>query len=252
MTKYLLLLNLLLISCAHEQTVAFSPAVKTDAQYRAQIHTELGTNYFSRGQYSVALEELTEAIKSDSNYAPAYNVLGLVYMELKEDALAEKNFEHAINISPLDSDALNNYGWFICQRKPEIDPIKYFLTALKNPLYTSSDKTLVNAGICSAKRGDTKNAEEYFHRALLIQPNQSQALYYLAELAYKRANYTQAKSFLSKNMQIVSPSAEVLWLGTRIERKLGDRNTEASYSVQLRKRYPDSKEAKALLSGQYE
>jgi type IV pilus assembly protein PilF len=48
------------------------------------------------------------------------------------------------------------------------------------------------------------------------------------------------------------PSAEVLWLGVRVERKLGDRNSEESYALQLRNNFPNSSEARALLAGQYE
>jgi type IV pilus assembly protein PilF len=44
----------------------------------------------------------------------------------------------------------------------------------------------------------------------------------------------------------------VLWLWLRVERKLGDRNAEASYAAQLRRSFPDSKEASALLAGRYE
>ncbi|MBS1146228.1 MAG: putative pilus assembly protein PilF, repeat [Proteobacteria bacterium] len=41
-------------------------------------------------------------------------------------------------------------------------------------------------------------------------------------------------------------------LGVRLERKLGDRAQEAAYGLQLRKRFPDSKEAQLLLAGKYE
>ena len=47
-------------------------------------------------------------------------------------------------------------------------------------------------------------------------------------------------------------NAETLWLGMRVERKLGDKETEASYGLQLRKNFPESKEARALLNRQYE
>jgi type IV pilus assembly protein PilF len=39
-------------------------------------------------------------------------------------------------------------------------------------------------------------------------------------------------------------------LGVRVERRLGDRNSEASYAMQLRKNFPDSKEARALATGE--
>jgi type IV pilus assembly protein PilF len=41
-------------------------------------------------------------------------------------------------------------------------------------------------------------------------------------------------------------------LGLRLERKLGDRAQEAAYGLQLRKRFPESNEARLLQSGQYE
>jgi type IV pilus assembly protein PilF len=38
----------------------------------------------------------------------------------------------------------------------------------------------------------------------------------------------------------------------RVERRLGDRNSEASYALQLRNKFPNSSEARALIAGQYE
>jgi len=43
-----------------------------------------------------------------------------------------------------------------------------------------------------------------------------------------------------------SPPAEALYLGMCIERKLGDRQAEASYASQLRNRYPGAAETKAI------
>ena len=42
---------------------------------------------------------------------------------------------------------------------------------------------------------------------------------------------------------------EALYLGMCIERKSGDRNAETSYIAQLRNRYPDSAETKAIATG---
>jgi type IV pilus assembly protein PilF len=42
----------------------------------------------------------------------------------------------------------------------------------------------------------------------------------------------------------------MLWLGIRIERLLGDKDAEASYAMLLRRKYPNSEQTKALLSGQ--
>ena len=133
------------------------------AQQSAKIHTELAAEYYSRGQFVVALEEVTEALRSDSKYAPAYNVLGLIYMDLREDRLAQKNFEQALKIAPNDSEAHNNYGWFLCRRRPErVDQaVRYFMGTLKNPLYSTPEKPYNNAGVCMLSRGDYKSAEDF-------------------------------------------------------------------------------------------
>ena len=52
--------------------------------------------------------------------------------------------------------------------------------------------------------------------------------------------------------QAGSAGAEGLWLGVRVERKLGNRDAEVNYAQQLHKNFPDSPEAQALRNGNYE
>jgi type IV pilus assembly protein PilF len=72
----------------------------------------------------------------------------------------------------------------------------------------------------------------------------------MAEINFARGDYAGAKTYLTRLTQVVVPNAEVLWLGVRVERRLGDRNSEASYALQLRNRFPESKEARALAAGE--
>ena len=73
-------------------------------------------------------------------------------MELRDDKTAEANFQRALPCNALDSDSNNHYGWFLCQRKREQESIKYFLAALRNPLYTTPSKAWINAGICARRK----------------------------------------------------------------------------------------------------
>jgi type IV pilus assembly protein PilF len=219
---------------------------------RARIHTELAASYFGIGNVAVALEEVQEALKADRNYGPAYNVAGLVYAQLKEDRLAEDSFQRALSINPSDSDARHNYGMFLCQRKQEKEAIRQFMLAVRNPLYPAPERSYVNAGVCARRSGDLAGAEEFFLLALKARPDQAQALFQIADLAYGRGDYGRAKSYLGSLAKVAPANAETLWLGVRVERRLGDRNSEASYALQLRNRFPDSREARALTAGQYE
>lgn len=231
-----------------------SPTVGDEApeRLRARLRTQLAASYFEIGNMSVALEEIKEALRADPNYGPAYNVAGLIYAQLKEDRMAEQSFQRAISINPGDHDALNNYGQYLCQRGQERESIKYFLAAVKNPLYPFPDRSYVNAGVCSRRAGNPAGADEYFRAALKVRPNQPQALYHLADMAYGRGDLNAAKANLSLLAQAGVDTPEVLWLGLRVVRKLGDRTAEASYASQLRNKFPKSAETRMLNAGQYE
>lgn len=220
-------------------------------QESARIHTELAGRYYEQGKYAFALEEIAAALKKDSDYAPAYNVRGLVHMALLEDDEADRDFRRSLDLDDTSSSAHNNYGWFLCQRGREQESVKHFMAAVKNPLYATPEKAFLNAGLCSKKAGKLNDAELYLKRALVMQPNMPEALLGMAELGYARADYAGAKSFLVRYLQGMKelPAAGLL-LAARIERKLGNRNAEASYKVQLRNRFPDSREAQLILSGE--
>ena len=229
-----------------------STSAESDVQSRARLHTELAASYYELGNMAVALEEVNMALAADRNYAPAYNVAGLIYGALKEDRVAQQNFERALRMNPLDSDANNNYGSFLCERKREDEAIKYFMAALKNPLYQTPDRSYVNAGLCARRRGNLASAEGYFQKAVSLRPAQPQALYQLADLAYTRGAYAEAKAYLAQLARASQPNAETLWLGVRVERRLGDRDAAASYGQQLARTFPQSKEAQALSAGREE
>jgi type IV pilus assembly protein PilF len=234
------------------KTISPTTGQETNPQLRARIHTELAANYFEIGNVAVALEEVREALRADGSYGPAHNVAGVIYAQLKEDRLAEESFQRALSINPSDPDAHHNYGMFLCQRKQEREAIRHFMTAVRNPLYTAPERSYINAGVCARRSGDVAGATEFFLLALKVRPNQPQALYQMADLAYARGDFGQAKGYLNRLTQAATANAETLWLGVRVERRLGDRNSEASYALQLRNRFPESREARALLAGQYE
>ncbi|MFA6903487.1 MAG: type IV pilus biogenesis/stability protein PilW [Gallionellaceae bacterium] len=223
---------------------------QVDAEASARIHTELAAVYYGQKQYAVALDELKQALNMNSNYAPAYGVRGLVYMALHEDKKADDDFEHSLDLDSNDSGTRNNYGWFLCQRGREKESMQQFLEAVKNPLYATPEKAFLNAGLCSSKFGKLKDAETYLKNALSRQPNMKEALVGMAELSFAKADYAGAKAyFLRLSRNGADLSAADLLLAVRVERKLGDRNAEASYKLQLRKRFPESREARLITSG---
>ena len=120
-------------------------AGKTDSTQRAAIHTERAAEYYRLGSMAVALEAAKQSVAAQSSYAPAHNMLALIYMELREDSKAQASFEQAIRLAPNFSDAINNYGWFICQRLTPQRSLPYFEQAIRDPLYTTPHRAQKSA-----------------------------------------------------------------------------------------------------------
>jgi type IV pilus assembly protein PilF len=246
MRKTLIFVMLLvLIGCAAQKP---RTGQESQERRRAALHTELAAAYYAQGQMGIALEEFTKATELDPSYAPAYTGLGLVHASLKQDSKAEANFKRALQLEPENSEAHNNYGTFLCVRNRVDEAVREFMIAVSNPLYATPASAYLNAGICTLKKKDTKTAEDYFLKALRADPRARAASYQLALLSFGKGEHEQARTYLNQAMHNIEPTPEMLWLGVRNARKLGDKDAEASYSLLLRKKYPNSDETKALLA----
>lgn len=226
----------------------------SDPKNRARIHTELGAAYFQSGHMSAALDEFRIALDADSDYVQAYSIRGLVYGQLKEYARAEADFQRALNLAPNDPEVNNNYGSYLCENGKERQSIAYFLQALKNPLYETPGRAYTNAGTCALKSGDLDGAQRYLLTALgLTRDDGGLVRMQLARLFYQRGNHEEARVYLSDALkQMEPPAPAALWLGIRLEHKLGNRSAENAYAAQLRSRYPTSEEYQEFLKGNFQ
>lgn len=224
----------------------------SDPRNRAKVHTELAALYYSRGNMAVALEELRIATAADSNYALAYSMYGLVYMDLRENKLAQANFERALRLAPTDPDINHNYGSFLCQTGRETESIKYFLQAVRNPLYPTPWRSYSAAGVCSMRKDNLKDAEDYFQRALRQEPDDPPSLLSLGQIRYRQGSLEDARKLVARYNRVTEATPESLWLALRVERKLGERVAEASFATQLRRRFSNSREYQLLQRGEYD
>ena len=230
-------------------TIAGDPG---EPRNRARVHTDLAGMYYERGSYAIALDELRQATAADSSYAPAHGLYGLVYMQLRENENAQDSFDRALRLAPNDPDINHNYGWFLCQTGHEKEGVRHFMQAVKNPLYAAPWRSYSAAGLCSLRANNTKEAEDFFQRALKLDPDEPAALLKLGEIRYRQGNTDEARKLVARHNKLVSPTPESLWLALRIERRLGERAQEQALANQLRRRYPESKEYEALQRGRFD
>ncbi|SEQ73974.1 type IV pilus biogenesis/stability protein PilW [Giesbergeria anulus] len=229
-----------------------SSAQETDVRRRARIRLELAANYFESGQTSVALDEAKQALATDSSYADAYNLLGLIHMRLNDYAQADASFQRALDLRPADSGVLHNRGWLLCvqQRYPQANEI--FLQVLTNPAYMARSKTLMAQGLCHARAGDDVAAEQALMRSYELDAGNPVVAYHLSSLLFKRKELVRAQFYIRRLNNSDLSNAETLWLGVKVERALGNMVAMKQLADQLRKRFPDSAEQALYDKGRFD
>lgn len=246
---------LVMAGCATSQTDSQSETLtssdQTDNQKRARIRLQLAVGYYEQRQLPIALDEIKQALQADPDFADAYSMRGLIFMDMGENRLAEENFQQALRLSPNSPDFNNNYGWLLCQTGRERQSLQYFEAALKNRAYRSPAKALNNAGLCSMKLNDKVAAERYFSQAFQYDPANPTTNANLASIYFDQGDYERSRFYIGRVMKADVMTADVLWLAIKIERKLGNADAETSLATQLRRRHGGSAEYAAYQRGAF-
>jgi len=224
---------------------------ESSRQRRARLRMELAAGYFEHGQTTVALDEIKQALVADPNYADAYSLRGLVYMRLEDAGLAEDSFRRAIAINPRDPNTRHNYGWLLCQQNRYGDAVQQFTEALAVPSYADRAKTLMTQGVCQLRAGQRAEAERSLMKAYEIDAGNPVVGFNLASLLAQREEWSRAQFYIRRVNNSPSASAETLWLGIKIERRLNNREAVAQLGGQLQRRFPQSREAIAYERGNF-
>lgn len=235
---------LMLLGCAGHNPAEFSkpqPALASD------INLEIGIDHLRKGNLSQAKEKIDRALEQNPRNANAHAAAGLLYDRLGEVKKADGHFDRAIALDGKNPDIANNYAAFLCKNNRYERGEKFALQAASNPLYKTPEIGLVNAGNCMRSAGNLVKAEEHYRRALRLKPRFGSALYEMAEIELKQANYLSARGFLERYLEVSRTSPATLWLGTRIERGLGNRDGAYNYEQRLKNEYPNAPETRELL-----
>jgi type IV pilus assembly protein PilF len=218
---------------------------------RARIRLELAVGYFEQGQTTIALDELKLALAADPNFSAAYNLRGLVYMRLNDPRLAEDSFRRALALSPGDANTQHNIGWLMCQQSRYPEAVTFFTQALANPQYGDRPKTLLTQGLCQLRAGQPAQAEESLSRSYELDAGNPITGYNLSLLLYQRGELARAQFYIRRINNSELANAESLWLGVRVENRLGNRDAQEQLAGQLRRRFPQSPEVGQLERGAF-
>lgn len=223
-----------------------------ESRKRARIRMELAVGYFEQGQTNVALDELKQVIASDPSFPDAYNLRGLIYMRLNDMRQAEDSFRRAVSLNPRDGNVQHNFGWLMCQQGRYEEAARAYEVAMANPMYAGRAKTLMAQGLCEARAGKTAEAERSLARSYELDAGNPVTGYNLAGLLFRRGDFNRAQFYIRRLNNSDLANAETLWLGIKVERRLGDRVAMQQLAEQLRKRFQKSREATAYDRGAFD
>ena len=255
---------LVIAACASTQTdrVGMAPSAQRDRTTesdetpdtrRARVRLELATAYYARGQLPIALDEVKLALSADPKLVPALNLRGLIYAGLADHSLAEESFKRALQMDSRDADTLQNYGWYLCQRRRFNEADAYFDQVLAIPIYNHVQRTLVAKGVCQSRNGLLDLAEQTLMKAYELGPSNLLASLSLAEVLYQRGQYERARFYVRRvNLDPDLLTPQSLWIGARIENKLNNSSGVAILGQQLRDRFPETAEARAFEKGRFD
>ncbi len=104
-----------------------------------RAHTLLGSFYYGQQDYRGAVNEFNKAAEIDSNFSPAYNMLGYSNRQLMNYDAAEKAFKKYIELIPNDPNPYDSYAELLMKEGKYDQAIENYQKALNyNPHFVSS------------------------------------------------------------------------------------------------------------------
>lgn len=224
---------------------------ESEPRRRNRIRLELALGYFEQGKTTIALDEVKQALQQDPAFVDAYNLRGLIYMRLNDQRLAEESFRKGVEIDPRDGGVLHNLGWLLCQNRRYAESDALFLRALATPGYPDAAKTLLTQGICQIRAGQAAEAEATLGRAYAQDPGNPVTGYNLAQLLLARGDLNRAQFYIRRVNNGDFANAESLWLGIKIERRMGNTDAMRQLADTLNRRFASSREIQLYEKGAF-
>ncbi|MCY1264572.1 type IV pilus biogenesis/stability protein PilW [compost metagenome] len=208
-------------------------------------YIQLGIGYLQMGNTEQAKVPLRQALEIDSSSADAHAALALVYQSEMEPKMAETEYRKALSSRSGDARILNNYGSFLFEQKRYQDAYDTYLKATEDGLYPERSRIFENLGLVSLRLNRPAEAKQFFEKSLRLNRNQPAALLEMADLSYQDREYVPARGYYQEFLRQGGQNARSLLLGIRLAKVFDDRDTAASYGLQLKRLYPASPEYQA-------
>ena len=203
-----------------------------DPEKAAKIYAELGLEYLRQGKLKLALTKLERSLELNKKNPLAHHYIAETYKQMGDMESAEKYYNSAIYYDDENPLLLNNFGALLCQQSRVDESEEYFLRAANSSKYRTPELAYENLALCALQNGDKEKAEQYFRKALTVNPALHKSLYQLALLNYDAGDFMKARAFIQR-FHAIGETEQSLKLAIRIERALGNNAAVDRYKKSL-------------------
>lgn len=165
---------------------------------------------FVNQDYDAAIRHYQKAIKTDPNYAPAYNIMGYAYSDKNDFSKAEEAFKKYISLNPNSPNPYDSYAELLLRNGRYDASIEQYNKALDiDPVFVSSIEGLGNNYLF---KGDFAKAHEFYQSLYDKAPTplgKFNALYDQAAAYVREGNINDALSSLDKRASLAESEGSI-------------------------------------------
>jgi tetratricopeptide (TPR) repeat protein/S1-C subfamily serine protease len=177
----------------------YTQAIKINPNY-ADAYNNRGNVRDDLGDKQGAIDDYNQAIKFNPNLAQAYYNRGIVRDDLGDKQGAIDDYTQAIKINPNYAQAYNNRGNVRKELGDKQGAIDDYNLAIKfNPNYAQA---YYNRGLVRKELGDKQGAIDDFNQAIKINPNYAQAYGNRGLVYYQLGDKQKAREDLQRAAQL--------------------------------------------------
>lgn len=147
---------------------AFKALLEEDEQ-NVQAHFYLAVSYYRSGRLNDAVKALDATLMTASDYVPARELLGTIWLLKKDYVRARQQFEHLVAVAPENFGAHYNLG-ILALREGRMEDAERELRASARAEPGSAEPHAALGSLYSAQ-GDLNRAKDEFRQAIAIDPH---------------------------------------------------------------------------------
>ncbi len=169
-------------------------------EYQNYYWSSLGWFQHQLGQHEEALESYSTSIRLNSMFDEAFSNRAFVYMDMNELQNAKMDNIKALEINPLNDQALYNMGLILTKEEKYIEAIGYYQRLITiNPAHYSAG---LNLAYLKHTIGEFTQALMDYNRMIEHYPNEPILYNNMADLFLQMLDYTDALKFVNIALEI--------------------------------------------------